>query len=283
MKLTNKKLMPQQAILISEIQNSDLRQKMKRPVTDQKGAVSLDDLNPVKTRRTFEGVSEQIRGAIASGQLKSGDRLPGERELAEVFVVSRTAVREALRMLESSGLIELRKGRNGGAVVRAGDAANVTQSIQDMVLLGSLPMSDLTEARIDITNAVIAHFCARATEEDYAMLERNVERTAKIGDDDEHGEELIDAAIEFHCLLAAGTHNKMFVIMIQATTSILRNFLASRTRYSKNPQANLIRSRRRLLKHLRARNVDAAQREMTKNLLELHNRVVGLGKRDRSA
>jgi DNA-binding FadR family transcriptional regulator len=255
----------------------------KLPAADQKGAVSLRDLRPVKTRRTFEEVSEQIRGAIASGQLKSGDRLPGERELAEVFVVSRTAVREALRMLESAGLIELRKGRNGGAVVRTGDPANVTQSIQDMVLLGSLPMSDLTEARIDITNAVIAHFCARATEEDYARLERNVERTAGIGDADEHGEELIDAAIEFHCLLAAGTHNKMFVIMIQATTSVLRNFLAIRARYPKNPKNELILSRRRLLKHLRARKVEAAQREMTKNLLELHNRVLGLRKQKRSA
>jgi GntR family transcriptional repressor for pyruvate dehydrogenase complex len=255
---------------------------MKPPATDPKNRGNLYDLRPVKTRRTFEEVSEQIRGAIASGQLKPGDRLPGERELADVFVVSRTAVREALRMLESSGLVELRKGRNGGAVVRAGDPANVTQSIRDMVLLGSLPLSDLTEARIDITNAVIAHFCARATEEDYARLERNVERTAEVGDGDEHAEELIDAAIEFHCLLAAGTRNKMFVVMIEATTAVLRNFLAIRARYPKNPRNELILSRRRLLRHLRAGKVEAAQREMTKNLLDLHNRILGLGKRARA-
>lgn len=256
---------------------------MKLPAPAHKDVVDLHVLRPVKTARTFEEVSKQIRGAIASGQIKPGDRLPGERELAEVFVVSRSAVREALRTLESAGLIELRKGRNGGAVVRVGDPANVTQSIQDMVLLGSLPLSDLTEARIDITNAVIAHFCARATEEDYAKLERNVELTAGIGDADEHAEDLIDAAIEFHRLLAAGTYNEMFIIMIQATTTVLRDFLAIRTRYPKNPKNELILSRRRLLKHLRAGKVEAAQREMTKNLLELHNRIVGLAKKNRSA
>jgi DNA-binding FadR family transcriptional regulator len=233
-------------------------------------AVELHHLRPAKTRRTFEDVTEQLRGAIASGHLKPGDRLPGERILAEQFLVSRAVVREALRMLESARLIELRKGRSGGAVVCEGSTGGITQSIQDLILLGSMPLTDLTEARIDITNAVIAHFCNRATEQDYAKLEKNVEQTAKISKDVQHADALIDASIEFHRILAAGTNNKLYIAIIEATTTALRNFLAIGARY---PKTKLILSRRRLLKHLRAGDVEAAQREMTKNLLELHNRI----------
>lgn len=256
-----------------------LRLRMTNTTAPQRDAVKLQALRPVMTRRTFEDITAQLRDAIAAGHLRPGDRLPGERDLAEQFVVSRTVVREAMRMLESAGLLELRKGRNGGAVVREGSSGCVTQSIQDMVLLGSLPLSDLTEARIDITNSVIAHFCERATEEDYERLEKNVRLTASLSDSDEEADELIDAAIDFHRILAAGTRNKLFVTIIEATTTILRDFLRIRARYPKN---KLILSRRRLLKYLRARDVEAAQREMTKNLLELHNRMVGLIKPDRS-
>lgn len=233
-------------------------------------AIQLHNLRPVKTRRTFEDVTEQLRGAIASGDLKLGDRLPGERILAEQLLVSRAVVREALRMLESAGLIELRKGRSGGAVVCEGSTGGITQSIQDLILLGSMPLTDLTEARIDITNAVIAHFCSRATEKDYASLEENVELTQKIIKEDLPANALIDASIAFHRILAAGTNNKLYIAIIDATTAALRDFLAIGARY---PKTKLILSRRRLLKHLRAGDVGAAQREMTKNLLELHNRI----------
>jgi DNA-binding FadR family transcriptional regulator len=227
-------------------------------------------VKPIKTRRTFEEVSDQLRDAISSGELKPGDRLPAERELAGGFNVSRTAVREALRTLESAGLIELRKGRKGGAIVRAGSPDHFNQSIHDMVRLGALPLSDLTEARIDITDAVIRHFCERATEADFDALERNLERTIMLNESHQK-HELIDTALAFHHLLAAGTRNKLFVIIVDALAAILRDFLDLGARY---PQNKLISSRRRLIKHLRRRDVAAASAEMTKNLMELHKRIL---------
>src|ERR1051325_2365458 len=74
------------------------------------------DIAPVKSTRIYEEIVRQIKAMIAEGRLKSGDQLPPERDLAEKFLVSRTSVREALRALESVGLIEIRPGE--GAFVR---------------------------------------------------------------------------------------------------------------------------------------------------------------------
>src|ERR1051326_3600983 len=74
------------------------------------------DIEPIKSTRIYEEIVRQIKTMISEGRLKSGDQLPPERDLAEKFVVSRTSVREALRALESVGLIEIRPGE--GAFVK---------------------------------------------------------------------------------------------------------------------------------------------------------------------
>ena len=74
------------------------------------------DLAPIRSTRIYQEIVRQVKTMIAEGRLKSGDRLPPERELAEKFVVSRTSVREALRALESLGLLEIRPGE--GTFVR---------------------------------------------------------------------------------------------------------------------------------------------------------------------
>src|SRR5213076_1544426 len=71
---------------------------------------------PIKSTRIYQEIVRQIKAMIAEGRLKSGDQLPPERDLAEKFLVSRTSVREALRALESVGLIEIRPGE--GTFVR---------------------------------------------------------------------------------------------------------------------------------------------------------------------
>jgi GntR family transcriptional repressor for pyruvate dehydrogenase complex len=68
------------------------------------------DFKPVKAKRLYEEVLEQIRELIAGGELKPGDRLMSERELADRLEVSRPSVREAIRSLEMMGFIEIRRG-----------------------------------------------------------------------------------------------------------------------------------------------------------------------------
>src|SRR5260370_19079663 len=77
--------------------------------------------SPAKPRRTFEEIINQIKANIEEGRLQRGDKLPTERALASQFQVSRNTVREALRTLEISGFVTLKRGPAGGALVAASE------------------------------------------------------------------------------------------------------------------------------------------------------------------
>ena len=109
----------------------------------------------IKRRRLSDEVSAQIQMRIASGELRSGDKLPPERELAARFGVSRGAVREALRTLERTGLVALQAGSRGGAFIGHGDPGLIGDSFRNLYLLGSVSLDELTEARQWLESTVV--------------------------------------------------------------------------------------------------------------------------------
>ena len=95
----------------------------------------LTKFGPYKPPRAFQEIADQIKKAILDRKLKPGERLPSERELAEQFQVGRLTIREALRSLETSGIITIRKGSGGGAFVRR---EFQTAALRKLRTLGSL-------------------------------------------------------------------------------------------------------------------------------------------------
>ena len=140
----------------------------------------LPDFRPVQVARAFEDIASQIRGELSEGRLRAGDRLPPERELAGQFGVSRNTLREALRSLEISGLISLRKGASGGAFVKDSNGDVVVTSIRDMLTLGAVTPEQITEARIWIEDsAIVRAACERRTAEDIDALSANLTAAAE--------------------------------------------------------------------------------------------------------
>ena len=135
--------------------------------------------------RAFEDIAGQIRAQVASGNLKPGDRLPPERELAALFQVSRNTLREALRALEIAGMIESRKGANGGAFVLPGNSGVVVRGMSDLYHLGAITPEHLTEARIWLSELVVRVVCERGSDEDLQALEANVARAAQADADND--------------------------------------------------------------------------------------------------
>lgn len=225
---------------------------------------------PVKTRRLFEEICDQIRGELESGALKPGDKLPAERDLAARFGVSRLAVREALRSLEYAGIVGLQKGVKGGAFILTGRPQAVRESMQDMLSLGSISLASLTEARAALLENAIFLACQRADEDDFAAFEANIARTAATGPETTHGERL-DIAREFYQLIGKASKNEVLEIIIDATTDIaMRLFI----RLHPDLIPNLVLSRRAFLKALKARKADAAVAEMAKHLKKVHEVLV---------
>ena len=136
------------------------------------------DLEPVKSTRIYEEIVRQVKQLIAEGRLKSGDRLPPERDLAEKFMVSRTSVREALRALQSRGLIDIRAGE--GAFVRDVSVEPLIEPLALVILPHREAVGELFEARRLLEPAIAALAARRATREEISEMERIVEDQAKV-------------------------------------------------------------------------------------------------------
>ena len=227
-------------------------------------AVSLG-FEPIAPSRAFEEIAAQIRELVASGRLKPGDRLPAERDLSAKFNVSRNTLREALRALELSGMIELRKGAAGGAFVLPGSSGVVVNGLRDLYHLGAIKPEHLTEARVWLSEVVVRVACERLTEEDLAALEENIALATK-ADKAGNFQQRADLHREFHNLLAAATRNPIITITMEGVMEVMREFVKT-IGPSDNPYT--LPSRKRLLKHLRARDADAAVAEMNKFLERL--------------
>lgn len=227
-------------------------------------------LTLVRTQRTFEAISAQIRDRIKTGVLRTGDRLPNERDLASTLGVSRHAVREALRALESVGLVELRKGASGGAFISRGRPEAITDAVRDMFHVGGISLEQLTETRLLLESAIVRLACGRADPRAFDALEDNVRRAEA---ETKAGNLAAKTAIniEFHTVLAAATGNPLLAMLTGALMNVLREFVGH---VGSVMGADVIHSRRRLLKHMRARNADAAVAEMTRHLkvLDRHYR-----------
>ncbi len=227
---------------------------------------------PIRTSRVFEEICDRIRDQLSTGALKPGDKLPAERELAKQFGVGRNAVREALRSLENAGVIILEKGAKGGAFIRQGNPSAITLVMSDLMHLGSISMEELTEARVFILEFVVLLACQRATDEDFDILEENIDRTEDLTRRKLFVER-VEATAQFYKLLAKATRNRVVSMIVNALTDILRPFV--RSGGGGKTLEGLIESRRRLLEHLRTRQPDKAARELTEQLTALHHLLVG--------
>jgi GntR family transcriptional regulator, transcriptional repressor for pyruvate dehydrogenase complex len=221
--------------------------------------------SPVQTKRAFEEVALQIREQLTKGALKPGDRLPSERELAEQFGLSRNTVREALRSLEMSGILEFRKGATGGAFVREGHSEAVISGFSDLFRMGVIKPEDLIEARRIVGVEVTRLACQRATDADIDELERNVAASQAAGDANDDARR-IEINLAFHALLARAAKNPVLVILTDALVDVQGRLLQVLTPTS---NAKVIQSRKRLLKFLRARDEGAAVAEMQAHLTAL--------------
>ncbi len=172
---------------------------------------------PVQSAKVFEQIAAQIEQQILRGDLRSGDRLPTERELAQQFHASRTAVREAMKTLAQKGLVDMRPGR--GTIVIDGTSRALRDSLGRMMRVGQQDTSrDLVEVREILEPEIASLAAARATEEDLADLRAAVETMdAHLSDADS----FIAADNRFHQVLARATQNALILTLIDPIMALL--------------------------------------------------------------
>ena len=226
--------------------------------------------NRVSLGRISEVIVEQIRLLMRQGQLKPGDRLPPERDLCERFGVSRVTVREALRLLESSGLVEIRVGAKGGAFVTAPSSDRIGEGLADLLTLSVISAADVTEVRMILEVGIVPLVCERATEEDLAELDAICERADQALRDKNY---TMDMSLEFHTRVAAATHNPAVSMLVDSFRGpILMSLMQAR---STAPEMGALgtKEHKRFVEAVRMRDAQAASSIMTEHLTRTANRL----------
>jgi DNA-binding FadR family transcriptional regulator len=133
---------------------------------------------PVKSGKVSELIAQQIKSSILNGSMKPGDRLPPERELVDHFQASRISVREALKSLETSGLLMIKPG--SGVFVAEVNSKPMSESLSSILRIQKASINDITEARTILEPSIAKLASERITQEDLTKLEQNIHEALKI-------------------------------------------------------------------------------------------------------
>ena len=242
---------------------------------------------PIKSPRTFEEVSNQIKKLIFDGVFKPGDKLPSEIEIAQQFNVGRQSIREALRILELSGFITIQKGGGGGAIIKDTISNTISELFLDAFQLEKITIEELTIARFEIEKIVLKYAIENADESDIESLQKNIrEAREKI----KNNILAVNENIRFHKLLARASKNHLFVIVVEAVTTAIRHFMSglgpdpessdSKKWYSENMMnsKNSLAYHEDILNAVIEKKLDIAVDILEDHLLELKGRLQPLAR-----
>jgi GntR family transcriptional regulator, transcriptional repressor for pyruvate dehydrogenase complex len=211
-----------------------------------------------------ERIASRLLSLISERQLRPGDRLPAERELAAAMQVSRPSLREALRALAMMNIVEIRQG--SGTYVSSLKPELLVEHLDFVFALDDSTFTELLEARQMLEPGIAAAAAQLATEEDLARLRACIDRVAAAVDDPEA---FLEADLELHAIITAAAHNQ---IMARFMASLTRLGMASRGRTVALPgvRAQSLHDHQALVDALLRRDSAAAAAIMRDHLDHIH-------------
>jgi GntR family transcriptional repressor for pyruvate dehydrogenase complex len=218
--------------------------------------------------RASTDIVQQIKAAIFDGHLRPGDRLPTERELSERFGVSRATVRDAIRVLESGGLIHVRVGAGGGPFVAQPTIHRLADTLNNHLRLQGVSIRELAELRLATETEAAALAAQRATAQDLDRLEavlRAAEQRAGTA-------RSVATSLDFHLLLAEAAHSGALLAVLSAVRELLRE--AFETLHTRLPDMAevALRVHRELYQALASRDAERARALMRAHLEDFEAR-----------
>ena len=226
------------------------------------------EFTPIKTKRLYEEIVEQIKQLITDGKLKPGDKLLAERELAEQFQVSRASVREAIRTLEMLGVIDIRPGE--GTFVRNSGTDDIIRPLAMFLAVERSSILDMFEMRRIFETATAGLAAERASIEEIDQISsalENMQERLNV-QAPEKGQEFDTA---FHYAVAEATHNSLLTKLFKTVSEEFAkaNSVARRQLYHDSPQnaQKIIDQHSEIFEAIRAHSPHAASKAMLNHLL----------------
>ena len=216
----------------------------------------------IPSQKTYKQIIEQIISLIVNGELKSGDKLPGERALAEMLATSRASIREAFRILEIIGILEVRHG--GGTYVRDFHIAPFLNTIAPLFLQNVDIMGDMMDFRILLEEQAVKAAAQCADTRTIDSMNRALD--AMKGHDPLAAEK---ADIDFHMSIFSATGNSVFALAGECLAYIVHTSIhTSRTRLNqdKDIKARWLREHQYIYNAVRDHEPDLAGRALRDHL-----------------
>jgi len=215
-----------------------------------------------KVQKISDQIVEQIRNAVLSGQFKPGDRVASEKELMSEFAVSKATLREALRVLEGMGLVEIRKGMSGGVFIAEVDMKTTIHSIINFLHFKTVSVKDITMIRYFLEPHIAQLAASRIKPEDIEKLEK------MISEDIGSQQTVISREIGFHRFLARMTENPILILIMDFIDNIL-NDIKFQLKLGPEFYLKVEKAHRAILECLKQGDADGARREVTNDLIEV--------------
>ncbi|MFF0794361.1 FadR/GntR family transcriptional regulator [Streptomyces spiralis] len=220
---------------------------------------------PIPTDRLHERVANQLRDAILDGTYQPGDRLPGERELIDLFKVSRSAVRQALLLLQQQGLIIVRQGSGGGAFVSGQRLDPLLQAFENLFALQGVTAEQFVAAKAVLEPVITATAADHVDADDLAALRQNLDECESALAE---GRPIAQLLLDFHLAVAAATHNPILDLVLVALVRIAERLPTAPKDQAGDWEA-MLESHRAIYTALSRRSAKAVHREMSHHLREV--------------
>lgn len=226
---------------------------------------------PVRRVRAYEAMVEQVENAIRHGDLMPGDRLPSERELITQFQLSRSTIREALRVLESKGLVHSRPADKRGVEVLAFSTRPLSESINSLVQLERLTLPDLIFFRMLVEGALAGLAAQFRTDDDLETLRKSIENMRQATRAD--SETYTAADVAFHETISEIAGNRMLIVCNQVVRASVQNLIAEKIASGRRRRAQMLEAVQRheaLYEAIEDRDAPRAIRVSRTNLFEYY-------------
>jgi len=217
----------------------------------------------VRKKRLFEDLARQVQKLIVDGVLKPGDRLPPERQLAELFGVSRNSVRDAIRVLELTGMVIARQGE--GNVVADVSTETLVAPIAMLLVRKRTLVAELLDVRKMLEPALAARAAVHASTEQIARLESILGRQH---DKALRGQAAVEEDAEFHYVIALAAKNSVVLKLLDVLMDLLRETRARALQVEDRRERSLA-GHRRVLEAIKRRDPAAAERAVRQHLEEI--------------
>lgn len=220
-------------------------------------------LQPMQVPKASDVLANDLRERILRGEFPAGTALPPERELVTQTRMSRTTVREALRILEVQGLVVIKTGRSGGAFVQQPGGDSVATSVNLLIRGQQLRLTDLLETREAIEPACAGLAAKYRTDDDIAALEA---ANSTIGDLQAPLEGFLRANVEWHIGVAVASHNELLTGFMTALSNAIYSSTENKAFVDDDVRKTTFKAHKTITDAIRSGDSAAATRRMTKHV-----------------